>query len=78
VDLIIGFEMSTALLTIQQTGQAQLINHSHTVLLMVEIISAIMLVALGFAPTYVLMEAAWRMGRMIGRRGEMPLVRART
>jgi len=45
---------------------------------MVDIISAIMLVALGFAPTYVLMEAAWRMGRMIGRRGEMPLVRART
>jgi len=29
-----------------------------------------MLVALGFAPTLVAMEAAWRMGKIIGKRGE--------
>jgi hypothetical protein len=78
VDLIIGFEMSTMLLTTQQAGQARLINHFNTILHMVDIISSIMLVALGFAPTYVLMEAAWRMGRMVGRRGEMPMARVRT
>jgi hypothetical protein len=29
-----------------------------------------MLVALGFVPTFVAMEAAWRMGKLIGKRGE--------
>jgi hypothetical protein len=32
-----------------------------------------MLVALGFAPTFVAMEAAWRMGKVIGKRGQKKL-----
>jgi len=44
---------------------------------MVDMLSLVMLVALGFVPTYVIMEAAWRMGRMTGRRGERPLARAK-
>jgi hypothetical protein len=43
----------------------------------VDIISSIMLVALGFVPTYIVMEGARRMGRMIGRRDERPLARTR-
>jgi hypothetical protein len=37
---------------------------------MVDLINSLMLVALGFAPTLVVMEAAWRMGKIIGKRGE--------
>ncbi len=37
---------------------------------MVDLINSLMLVALGFAPTLVAMEAAWRMGKIIGKRGE--------
>jgi hypothetical protein len=31
-------------------------------------------VALGFVPTFVAMEAAWRMGKLIGKRGEKTLL----
>jgi hypothetical protein len=44
---------------------------------MVDIVSLVMLVALGFVPTYAIMEAALRMGKMTGRRGERPLAGAR-
>jgi hypothetical protein len=44
---------------------------------MVDMISSVMLVALGFVPTYIIMEAAWRMGRMTGKRGERPLAGAK-
>ncbi len=37
--------------------------------MMVDFVNSLMLVALGFAPTFVAMEAAWRMGKRIGRRG---------
>ena len=37
---------------------------------MVDLVNSLMLVALGFAPTFVAMEAAWRMGKIIGKRGE--------
>ena len=37
---------------------------------MVDLINSLMLVALGFALTLVAMEAAWRMGKIIGKRGE--------
>ena len=37
--------------------------------MMVDLINSLMLVALGFAPTLVAMEAAWRMGKIIGKRG---------
>jgi hypothetical protein len=40
---------------------------------MVDFINSLMLIALGFAPTFVAMEAAWRMGKLIGKRGEKPL-----
>jgi hypothetical protein len=33
-----------------------------------------MLIALGFASTFVAMEAAWRIGKLIGKRGEKALV----
>ena len=36
----------------------------------VDIVGSILLVALGFAPTFAALEAAWRMGKMIGKRGE--------
>jgi hypothetical protein len=42
--------------------------------MMVDLINSLMLVALGFAPTFVAMEAAWRMGKLIGKRGEKTLV----
>lgn len=35
-------------------------------------IEAILWVALGFVPAYLAMEGAWRMGRIVGRRGEPP------
>jgi len=38
--------------------------------MMVDLVNSLMLVALGFAPTLVAMEAAWRMGKIIGKRGE--------
>jgi len=41
---------------------------------MVDFINSLMLIALGFAPTFVAMEAAWRMGKLIGKRGEKALV----
>jgi hypothetical protein len=37
--------------------------------MMVDLVNSLMLVALGFAPTFVAMEAAWRMGKIIGKRG---------
>jgi hypothetical protein len=37
---------------------------------MVDLVNSLMLVALGFAPTFVAMEAAWTMGKIIGKRGE--------
>ena len=37
---------------------------------MVDFINSLMLIALGFAPTFVAMEAAWRMAKLIGKRGE--------
>jgi hypothetical protein len=42
--------------------------------MMVDLINSLMLVALGFVPTFVAMEAAWRMGKLIGKRGEKTLV----
>lgn len=41
---------------------------------MVDFINSLMLIALGFAPTFVAMEAASRMGKLIGKRGEKALV----
>jgi len=41
---------------------------------MVDFINSLMLIALGFAPTFVAMEAAWRMGKLIGKRVEKTLV----
>lgn len=41
---------------------------------MVDIVSSVLLVALGFAPTLGALEMAWRMGRAIGRRGEAPRI----
>jgi hypothetical protein len=38
--------------------------------MMVDLISSIMLVTIGFVTTFSAMEAAWRMGKMIGKRGE--------
>jgi hypothetical protein len=42
--------------------------------MMVDLINSLMLVALGFVPTFVAMEAAWRMGKLIGKREEKTLV----
>jgi hypothetical protein len=42
--------------------------------MMVDLINSLVLVALGFVPTFVAMEAAWRMGKLIGKRGEKILV----
>ena len=41
---------------------------------MVDFINSLMLIALGFDPTFVAMESAWRMGKLIGKRGEKALV----
>jgi hypothetical protein len=38
--------------------------------MMVDLFNSFILVALGFGPTFVAMEMAWRMGKMIGKRGE--------
>ena len=38
--------------------------------MMVDIVNSLILVALGFAPTFIAMEAAWKMGKIIGKRGE--------
>jgi hypothetical protein len=37
--------------------------------MMVDLVNSLMLVELGFTPTFVAMEAAWRMGKIIGKRG---------
>lgn len=37
--------------------------------MMVDLFNALILVALGFGPTFVAMETAWRMGKIIGKRG---------
>ena len=37
--------------------------------MMVDLVNSLMLVALGFAPIFVAMEAAWRMGKITGNRG---------
>jgi hypothetical protein len=36
---------------------------------MVDLVNSLMLVALGFVPTFVALETAWRMGKMVGKRG---------
>jgi hypothetical protein len=36
---------------------------------MIDLFSSLILVALGFGPTFVAMETAWRMGKIIGKRG---------
>lgn len=38
-------------------------------LMMVDLFNSFIPVALGFGPTFVAMEMAWRMGKMIGKRG---------
>jgi hypothetical protein len=38
--------------------------------MMVDLINSLMLVAIGFVTTFSAMEAAWRMGKMIGKRGK--------
>jgi hypothetical protein len=38
--------------------------------MMVDLFNSFILVALGFGPTFVAMEMAWRMGKMISKRGE--------
>lgn len=44
----------------------------------VNAIEAVLYVALGFAPTLVAMEITWKMGKMIGKRGEVaPAAKAR-
>lgn len=44
----------------------------------VNAIEAIVYVALGFTPTFIAMEMAWKMGMKIGKRGEMaPAIKAR-
>lgn len=41
-------------------------------------IEAILYVVLGFAPTLAALELAWKMGRKIGKRGEVaPVAKAR-
>jgi hypothetical protein len=37
--------------------------------MMVDLFNSLILVALGFGPTFVAMETAWRMGKIIGKRG---------
>ena len=44
---------------------------------MVDLVGSILLVALGFVPTLSALEGAWRMGRMIGKRGEPVIAGAR-
>jgi hypothetical protein len=38
--------------------------------MMVDLFNSFILVVLGFGPTFVAMEMAWRMGKIIGKRGE--------
>ena len=38
--------------------------------MMVDLVNSLILVALGFARTFIAMEAAWKMGKIIGKRGE--------
>lgn len=38
-------------------------------------IDSLVLVALGFAPTLAALELSWRMGKMIGKRGELAAVK---
>jgi hypothetical protein len=54
----------------QKPDQVGLKSKYFLFLNMVDLINSLMLVALGFAPTLVAMEAAWRMGKIIGKRGE--------
>jgi hypothetical protein len=42
--------------------------------MMVDLINSLILVALGFGPTFLAMEVAWRMGKIIGNRGEKKLI----
>ena len=41
---------------------------------MVDFINSLMLIALGFAPTFVAMEAAWRMGKLMASAEKKPRV----
>jgi hypothetical protein len=45
-------------------------NHDMTV----DMINSFVLVALGFGPTLIAMEVAWKLGKMSGKRGEKRLV----
>ena len=38
--------------------------------MMVDLFHSFIMVVLGFGPTFVAMEMAWRMGKIIGKRGE--------
>jgi hypothetical protein len=38
--------------------------------MMVDLFNSFIMVVLGFGPTFVAMEMAWRMGKIIGKRGE--------
>jgi hypothetical protein len=38
--------------------------------MMVDLINSVMLVAIGFVMTFGRMEVSWKMGKMIGKRGE--------
>jgi hypothetical protein len=42
--------------------------------MMVDMINSFILVALGFGPTLVAMEVAWKLGKTSGKRGEKRLV----
>jgi hypothetical protein len=41
---------------------------------MLDLVNSLILVGVGFGPTIVAMEAAWRMGKIIGKRGEKKLM----
>ncbi|MFL6309948.1 MAG: hypothetical protein ACJ70Z_04010 [Nitrososphaera sp.] len=47
-----------------------IVNHD----MMVDMISSFLLIALGFGPTLIAMEVAWRLGKISGKRGEKRLV----
>jgi hypothetical protein len=50
--------------------QVQLKSITFYSIMMVDLTSSLMLVVIGFVTTFGAMEAAWRMGKMIGKRGE--------
>ncbi len=55
-----------------------MVNLLMSQIIVVNSIEAVVYVALGFAPTFVAMEMAWKMGMKIGKRGEVaPVAKAR-